>query len=76
MKKKVTTTLPRHMVDYCKANKINMSQLLNEALKNSDDSKQEFIKVTLTVDTEVSTVNKDCAYLLREAITNVMKGGE
>ena len=75
-KKKVTTTLPKTMVDFCKVNRINMSQLLNEALKSDSDSKQEFTKVTLTIDADMDTAGKDCAYLLRKAIAEVMKGGE
>ena len=71
-KKKITTTLPKEMVDFCKANKINMSQLLNEALINNDEPKQEFVKVTLTVDSELNTTNKDMAYLLRKAISDIM----
>ncbi len=72
MKKKITTTLPQYMVEFCKANHINMSQLLNDALKSADDAKQSFAKVTLTVDADVDTKNKDCAYLLRSAIANLM----
>ena len=72
MKKRVTTTLPKEMVDFCKSNKINMSQLLNEALMESNESKQEYVKVTLTIDSEIDTANKDCAYLLRKAISDAM----
>lgn len=78
-KKKVTTTLPKEMVEFCKTNKINMSQLLNAALAEAnDDSRQEFVKVTLTVDVDANTANKDCAYLLRKAISEIMskEGGD
>ena len=71
-KRKVTTTLPKYMVEFCKANGINMSQTLNNALINDSDCKQEFVKVTLTVDADAKTVNKDCAYLLRKAISEIM----
>ena len=73
MKKKLTTTLPKDMVDFCKTNHINMSKMLNEALLASNEPKQEYVKVTLSIDAEVDTKNKDCAYLLRRAISEAME---
>lgn len=73
MKKRVSTTLPKDMVDFCKKNKINMSELLNESLINDNGSKEEFVRVNLTVDKDIDLKDKDCAYLLRKAISNIMK---
>ena len=61
------------MVEFCKENDINMSKLLNDALKNNVlPEKEEYVKVTITIDKDIDTTGKSLSFMLRNEVAKIM----